>query len=88
MVIVGFATLDISMPKGHYILLKNISVIGAPLDIVLRNQPEDIHHGMSRMIEWLGAGALRPKSPRPIRSTTFSPRSPASRTAPLQGAWW
>ncbi len=61
MVIVGFATLDISMPKGNYILLKNISVIGAPLDIVLRNQPEDIHDGMSRMIEWLEAGALRPE---------------------------
>ncbi len=61
MVIVGFATLDISMPKGNYILLKNISVIGAPLDIVLRNQPEDIHHGMSRMIEWLEAGTLRPE---------------------------
>ncbi len=61
MVIVGFATLDISMPKGNYILLKNISVIGAPLDIVLRNQPDDVHYGMSRMIEWLEAGALRPE---------------------------
>ncbi len=61
MVIVGFATLDISMPKGNYILLKNISVIGAPLDIVLRNQPEDVHDGMSRMIEWLEAGRLRPE---------------------------
>ncbi len=61
MVIVGFATLDISMPKGNYILLKNISVIGAPLDIVLRNQPEDIQAGMARMMEWHHAGSLRPE---------------------------
>lgn len=61
MVIVGFATLDISMPKGHHILLKNISVIGAPLDIHLRNQPEDIQGGMARMMEWHEAGSLRPE---------------------------
>jgi NADPH2:quinone reductase len=61
MVIVGFATLDISMPKGHHILLKNISVIGAPVDIHLRNEPEDIHAGMARMMKWYEAGSLRPE---------------------------
>lgn len=61
MVIVGFATLDISMPRGNYILLKNISVIGAPLDIYLNNQPENVHDGMARMLEWYEAGAVRPE---------------------------
>jgi NADPH2:quinone reductase len=61
MVIVGFATLDISMPRGNYILLKNLSVVGAPVDIVLRRQPEKIQNGMTRMMEWYEAGKLRPE---------------------------
>lgn len=61
MVIVGFASLDISMPKGHHILLNNTAVIGAPVDIHLHNQPEHIHEGMARMIEWYQAGTLRPE---------------------------
>ena len=64
MVIVGFATMDISMPKGHHILLKNISVIGAPLDIHLRNQPEDIQGGMARVMDWLAEGLVRPEITR------------------------
>ena len=61
MVIVGFATMDLSMPKGAHILLKNIAVIGAPLDIHLLNEPEDIQGGMARMMDWHKAGKLRPE---------------------------
>src|SRR5262249_50725965 len=40
MVIIGFASGRIPEAKGHYILLKNISVVGAPLDIHFKMQPE------------------------------------------------
>ena len=40
MVIIGFASGRIPEVKGHYILLKNIAVVGAPLDIHFKMQPE------------------------------------------------
>lgn len=61
MVIVGFATLDISMPKGNYILLKNIAVIGAPLDIQFRNRPDAMRAGVEKIIGWVQDGAIRPE---------------------------
>ena len=50
MVIVGFATMDISMPKGHHILLKNISIIGAPLDTNFNKSIGVIHRGIKNYI--------------------------------------
>lgn len=60
MVIVGFADLNISMPKGHHILLKNISVIGAPLDIHFKNEPDVMYDGVAQIFELVEAGKLRP----------------------------
>ena len=39
MVIIGFASGRIPEVKGHYILLKNISIVGAPLDIHFKMEP-------------------------------------------------
>ncbi len=61
MVIVGFATMDISMPKGHHILLKNISVIGAPLDIHFKMEPELIHRAVAELFELHRKGKIRPE---------------------------
>ena len=60
MVIVGFADLNISMPKGHHILLKNISVIGAPLDIHFKNEPDVMYQGVSEIFDLVEVGKLRP----------------------------
>jgi len=60
MVIVGFATLNISMPKGHHILLKNISVTGAPLDIHFKNEPETMYRGVDMIFDLFKQGKVRP----------------------------
>lgn len=60
MVIVGFATMNISMPKGHHILLKNISVIGAPLDIHFKNEPEVLHGASEYLFGLYKAGKIKP----------------------------
>lgn len=60
MVIVGFATMDISMPKGHHILLKNISVIGAPLDIHFKHEPEAMNRGIGELFELIKQQKIRP----------------------------
>ncbi len=61
MVIVGFATMDISMPKGHHILLKNISVMGAPLDIHFKHEPEVMNRGVKELFELYRAKKIRPE---------------------------
>jgi len=60
MVIVGFATLDISMPKGHHILLKNISIIGAPLDINFKKSIDVIHRGVKTLIKLWEENQIKP----------------------------
>lgn len=60
MVIVGFATMNISMPKGHHILLKNIAVIGAPLDIHFKNEPEVMYEGVDWLFGLLKDGKIKP----------------------------
>ena len=60
MVIVGFATMNISMPKGHHILLKNISVIGAPLDINFKKSIDVIHRGVDVIFDLYRRGKIKP----------------------------
>ena len=60
MVIVGFASLDISMPKGHHILLKNIAVTGAPLDIHFKNEPDTMYRGVDLIFDLFKQGKVRP----------------------------
>jgi len=61
MVIVGFATMNISMPKGHHILLKNISVIGAPLDIHFKMEPELMNRAVADLFALCVKGQIRPE---------------------------
>jgi NADPH2:quinone reductase len=61
MVIVGFATMNISMPKGHHILLKNISVIGAPLDIHFKMEPELMNRAVADLFALYRQKKIRPE---------------------------
>jgi NADPH2:quinone reductase len=61
MVIVGFATLEISMPKGHHILLKNISIIGAPLDVNFKKSIDVIHRGIKVIFDLWASGRIKPE---------------------------
>lgn len=61
MVIIGFASGRIPEIKGHYVLLKNISVIGAPLDIHFKMQPEVMDVAIADLFQMYEAGAIKPE---------------------------
>ena len=84
MVIVGFATMDISMPKGHHILLKNITVIGAPLDINFKKSIDVIHRGVDIIFELWKTGKIKPEVGQilPLEDITKAIQSIEERTAP------
>jgi NADPH2:quinone reductase len=83
MVIVGFATMDISMPKGHHILLKNISIIGAPLDINFKKSIDVIHRGIKIIFELWKTGKIKPEVGQilPLDKITTAIQSIEDRTA-------
>lgn len=61
MVIIGFASGRIPEVKGHYILLKNISVVGAPLDIHFKMQPEVMDAAVADLFHMYEKGEIKPE---------------------------
>jgi NADPH2:quinone reductase len=61
MVIIGFASGRIPEVKGHYILLKNIAVIGAPLDIHFKMEPQVMEAAVADLFRMYETGAIRPE---------------------------
>lgn len=61
MVIIGFASGRIPEAKGHYILLKNIAVIGAPLDIHFKMQPDTMDAAVANMFRMFEKGEIKPE---------------------------
>jgi len=61
MVIIGFASGRIPEVKGHYILLKNISVVGAPLDIHFKMQPEVMDAAVADLFAMYQKGEIKPE---------------------------
>jgi len=61
MVIIGFASGRIPEVKGHYILLKNISVVGAPLDIHFKMQPDVMDAAVADLFAMYTKGEIRPQ---------------------------
>ncbi len=61
MVIVGFASMAISMPAGHHRLLKNIAVIGAPLDINFKRSIDVIQRGVEVLFDLWREGRIKPE---------------------------
>jgi NADPH2:quinone reductase len=61
MVIIGFASGRIPEVKGHYILLKNISVIGAPLDIHFKMEPEVMDAAVADLFAMYEKGEIKPE---------------------------
>jgi NADPH2:quinone reductase len=60
-VIIGFAAGRIPEVKGHYILLKNISVVGAPLDIHFKMQPELMDAAVADLFRMYEKGEIKPE---------------------------
>lgn len=61
MVIIGFASGRIPEVKGHYVLLKNISVVGAPLDIHFKMQPELMDAAVADLFRLYEKGEIKPE---------------------------
>ena len=60
-VIIGFASGRIPEVKGHYILLKNISVVGAPLDIHFKMEPEVMDAAVADLFRMYEKGEIKPE---------------------------
>lgn len=61
MVIVGFASGRIPEVKGHYILLKNISIVGAPLDIHFKMQPDVMDAAVADLFRMFERREIKPE---------------------------
>jgi NADPH2:quinone reductase len=60
-VIIGFASGRIPEVKGHYILLKNIAVVGAPLDIHFKMQPQLMDAAVADLFRLYHEGQIKPE---------------------------
>jgi NADPH:quinone reductase len=61
MVIIGFASGRIPEVKGHYVLLKNIAVIGAPLDIHFKMEPQVMDAAVADIFRMYENGQIKPE---------------------------
>jgi NADPH2:quinone reductase len=61
LVIVGFAAGRIPEVKGHYILLKNISIVGAPLDIRFKMEPQTMDAAVADLFAMYRKGEIKPE---------------------------
>jgi NADPH2:quinone reductase len=61
MVIIGFASGRIPEVKGHYILLKNIAIVGAPLDIHFKMQPDAMDAAVADLFRMYEKGEIKPE---------------------------
>jgi NADPH:quinone reductase len=60
-IIIGFASGRIPEVKGHYILLKNISVVGAPLDVHFKVEPNVMDAAVADLFAMYEKGEIRPE---------------------------
>jgi NADPH:quinone reductase len=61
MVIIGFASGRIPEVKGHYVLLKNIAVVGAPLDIHFKMEPQVMDAAVADIFRMYENGQIKPE---------------------------
>ena len=61
MVIIGFASGRIPEVKGHYVLLKNIAVVGAPLDIHFKMEPQVMDAAVADLFRMYERGEIKPE---------------------------
>jgi NADPH2:quinone reductase len=61
MVIIGFASGRIPEIKGHYVLLKNISIVGAPLDIHFKMRPDVMDAAVADIFHMYEKGEIKPE---------------------------
>ncbi len=61
LVVIGFASGRMPEAKVNYLLLKNLAVIGSPVDIHFDHRPELMRAGVAELFELYEAGKIRPQ---------------------------
>lgn len=61
MIVIGFASGVIPAPRVHSLLYKNLSIIGAPLDIHFAERPALMQQGVAQVHQWYLDGKIKPQ---------------------------
>lgn len=61
MIIAGFVTGEIPQIKAHHVLLKNIAVIGAPIDIRFKMEPKTVDAAFADLFCMYEKGQIKPE---------------------------
>ena len=60
MIVIGFAGAQIPEVRVNYLLMRNLAVLGAPLDIHFDERPQLMTEGISLIREYYSTGSIRP----------------------------
>ena len=60
MIVIGFAGAQIPEVRVNYLLMRNLAVLGAPLDIHFDERPQLMTQGIGLIREYYSAGLIRP----------------------------
>jgi NADPH2:quinone reductase len=60
MIVIGFAGAQIPEVRVNYLLMRNLAVLGAPLDVHFDERPQLMTLGINLIGEFYSAGSLRP----------------------------
>jgi NADPH2:quinone reductase len=60
MIVIGFAGAQIPEVRVNYLLLRNLAVLGAPLDVHFDERPQLMAQGIDLIRDYYSAGLLRP----------------------------
>ncbi len=72
LVSIGYAAGRVPEAKANYLLLKNISVVGAYLDPHFAAEPERMEHAMAEILAMHGRGEIRPEVTARYRLDDFA----------------
>jgi NADPH2:quinone reductase len=85
MIVIGFASTVIPAPRVHTLLYKNLSIIGAPLDIHFAERPAQMQEGVAQIHRWYLEGKVRPQVTQVLPFERFKDAFIAFRTRKAEG---
>ena len=85
MIVIGFASTVIPAPRVHTLLYKNLSIIGAPLDIHFTERPAQMQEGVAQIHRWYLEGKVRPQVTQVLPFERFKEAFIAFRTRKAEG---
>lgn len=85
MIVIGFASTAIPAPRLHTLLYKNLSIIGAPLDIHFAERPGLMQQGVAQIHQWYLEGKVRPQVTKVLPFEQFKEAFIGLRTRSVEG---